>query len=385
MTSGLPVTTSGLSWADHERLPGLLPETNDHDTAGFFAAAAREDWRSAPAPPASTSSTRPAVCARCGGWDTVAVRGRGGAPLLLDAVEHQVHPAFPVPYTIVLVELDDFPGVRYVGQIPGRHALAVDTPMQVWFEEVADGVVIPNWVVADELNVCPTKTDTGPFDRGSFSLKIHPILESADVAAQMVALAEAAEAAGFDGVTISEHHGNYPMYMGQPMLACNWMLAATNALWAAPCPTLLPLRNPRLVAEELAWTAMRFPGRIALGIASGYYEDDFRAVDVPFEDRSARFVVAIEELVKSLSPTGPLADDPAVRSWPAHGGPIVSAVNSHTAARRAATNGLGILIPGHGSLDALARRIAAYRDAGGAGPVVLTKRIWIGTPPGGRG
>ena len=49
-------------------------------------------------------------------------------------VEHQVHPAYPVPYTIVLVELDDEPGVRLIGYLPGAPELTEGQPMQVWFE-----------------------------------------------------------------------------------------------------------------------------------------------------------------------------------------------------------------------------------------------------------
>ena len=44
--------------------------------------------------------------------------------------EHQVHPGFPVPYTIVLVELDEVPGVRLVGHLPDARDLTMGMPMQ---------------------------------------------------------------------------------------------------------------------------------------------------------------------------------------------------------------------------------------------------------------
>ena len=59
--------------------------------------------------------------------------------------EHQVHPAYPVPYTIVLVELDDHPGVRFVGHLAGAPQLTDGQPMRVWFEQLDDGVVLPQW------------------------------------------------------------------------------------------------------------------------------------------------------------------------------------------------------------------------------------------------
>jgi DUF35 OB-fold domain, acyl-CoA-associated len=61
-------------------------------------------------------------------------------------VEHQVHPAYPVPYTVVLVQLDDV-AARLIGRLPGRPDLAPGQPMQVWFEEL-DGAVLPQWAPA---------------------------------------------------------------------------------------------------------------------------------------------------------------------------------------------------------------------------------------------
>jgi uncharacterized protein len=50
-----------------------------------------------------------------------------------------------VPYTIVLVELDDHPGVRFVGYLAGAPQLTDGQPMRVWFEQLDDGVVLPQW------------------------------------------------------------------------------------------------------------------------------------------------------------------------------------------------------------------------------------------------
>jgi uncharacterized OB-fold protein len=69
-------------------------------------------------------------------------------------VRHQVHPAYPVPYTIVLVDLCDVPGTRLVGRIDGAAELRAGAAMAVWFEEMGeiDGrrVVVPNWRLAHE-------------------------------------------------------------------------------------------------------------------------------------------------------------------------------------------------------------------------------------------
>jgi uncharacterized OB-fold protein len=51
-----------------------------------------------------------------------------------------------VPYTIVLVELEDVPEARLVGYLPGRPELAAGMPMRAWFEPVDDdGTRLPQW------------------------------------------------------------------------------------------------------------------------------------------------------------------------------------------------------------------------------------------------
>jgi alkanesulfonate monooxygenase SsuD/methylene tetrahydromethanopterin reductase-like flavin-dependent oxidoreductase (luciferase family) len=85
----------------------------------------------------------------------------------------------------------------------------------------------------------------------------------------------AAERVGFSGVTVSEHHAGFPRYVPQPLLVSNWLLGVTRSLWSGPCPCLLHLRSPVLVAKELAWTAARYPGRLGVPLASGFAESDY--------------------------------------------------------------------------------------------------------------
>jgi uncharacterized OB-fold protein len=87
-----------------------------------------------------------AHCHACGSWDTRWDSVSGRATLYSwTVVNHQVHPAFPVPYTIVLVDLDDHPGVRFVGHLAGAPDLSAGQAMRVRFEELEDGTVLPDW------------------------------------------------------------------------------------------------------------------------------------------------------------------------------------------------------------------------------------------------
>ena len=123
-----------------------LPVTDDIDTAGFFEAASRGELAIRVCNACAAVLHAPtAYCASCGGWDTDWRPVTGAATLYSwTIVEHQTHPAFPVPYTLVLVTLSDAP-VRLVGHLPGRPDLTPGQPMRVRFDRRNDGTVVPDW------------------------------------------------------------------------------------------------------------------------------------------------------------------------------------------------------------------------------------------------
>ena len=157
---------------------------------------------------------------------------------------------------------------------------------------------------------------SSPLGSGSISLRLYPHdLPPADIVTELRAQASMAEEAGFDGVMTSEHHGGVPNYLPNPLLAASWALEVTERLWAAPCPTLLPLRAATHVVEDLAWTAQRFPGRVGVGFASGAFERDFELAGVPFGEMVPRFASSLAIVARALAgaPDEPLAADPADR------------------------------------------------------------------------
>jgi alkanesulfonate monooxygenase SsuD/methylene tetrahydromethanopterin reductase-like flavin-dependent oxidoreductase (luciferase family) len=216
------------------------------------------------------------------------------------------------------------------------------------------------------------------------SLRLYPHdLPPAKVVTELMAQAGLAEAAGFDGVMTSEHHGGFPNYLPNPLLAATWALEATERAWAAPCPLLLPLRPVGQVVEDLAWTAQRFPGRVGAGFAAGALADDFVVSDVPFEEMRERFRAALPVAVAGLRghARGPLAVDPAVAALQADPVPLVSAAQSPAAARRAGALGIGLLFDSLISTERAAEVSAVHRDAGGGGSRILIRRVWVGPPP----
>jgi alkanesulfonate monooxygenase SsuD/methylene tetrahydromethanopterin reductase-like flavin-dependent oxidoreductase (luciferase family) len=224
-----------------------------------------------------------------------------------------------------------------------------------------------------------------PFAPGSVSLRLYPHLDlaAAQIVEELRVQAALAAAHGFDGVMTSEHHGGFAGYLPNPLQAAGWLLEAMPVGWAAACPLLLTLRPPALVAEEVAWLAARFPGRVGLGVAAGALRDDFDVMGLPAGDLAARYAPALEEVARLLrgADLGLLKGDPALADCAERPVPLVSAASSVTAARRAARLGVGILLDSLSTAGRARELIDSYRGAGGEGRCILIRRAWIGALP----
>lgn len=106
------------------------------DGREFFKAAAEGELRLLRCRKCSTFLHLPrALCRECASTDLEwTVLPGTGRVYSWTVIEHQVHPAFPTPYTVVLVEIDGAPGVRLPAHIAGAEPIAIGDPMQVWFE-----------------------------------------------------------------------------------------------------------------------------------------------------------------------------------------------------------------------------------------------------------
>ena len=230
----------------------------------------------------------------------------------------------------------------------------------------------------------PDSLRARPFGRGSVSLGLHPDsgLSAHDQVEGLLAQAAEAESVGFDGVTVSEHHNGFPGYLPDPLLMSSWILGATQRVWSGPAPTLLGLRNPLLLAEQLAWTAARFPLRFGAVVAPGYVRSDFEHIDVPFDDRLSRFQANVDTMVGALGLSGEatVSADAALAGWRNSAAPLLVAANSRSGVRRAAARGLGVMFPGGEGGGRLGLLAEHYRESGGCGPVVWTRSVWLGRP-----
>lgn len=118
------------------------------------------------------------------------------------------------------------------------------------------------------------------------------------------AVAAAAEEAGFAGVAFSEHPAPPQSWRLDgaghdeldPFLALTAAACATAGLRLLTFLTVLPYRNPFLLAKTAATLDRLSGGRLVLGVGTGYLEEEFAALGVDHTERNALFDEALEVL-----------------------------------------------------------------------------------------
>jgi alkanesulfonate monooxygenase SsuD/methylene tetrahydromethanopterin reductase-like flavin-dependent oxidoreductase (luciferase family) len=187
---------------------------------------------------------------------------------------------------------------------------------------------------------------------------------------------------GFEGVGLSEHHAGFPGYLPAPLLAGATLLADLPRGFYAALPVILPLRQAPLVVEEAAWLDAIFPGRVVLGLAAGYQEEDFEPFGVPFAERFPRFRRQFEEVAIALrgeSAVEGLRRDPALRQAAGRVG-LVMATRGRRNARLAARLGAAVT-PTQLTVEGYRDLFGVYRAAGGRAARVVQRWVFLGDPP----
>lgn len=217
-----------------------------------------------------------------------------------------------------------------------------------------------------------------------------------------IAVAQAAEAGGFDSLWAVEHvvvpsgyESQYPydpsgkmaggaevFDLPDPLIWLTWAAAHTERIKLATGVLVLPQRNAVVTAKEIATLDHLSRGRVVLGVGVGWLAEEFAALGVPFNERGARMDEYIDVLRELWSPSGHPEqstvggrfvsfDRCIMRPRPAHGTvPIVIGGHSPAAARRAGRRGDGFF-PGGGTNEELAELFAIVRaeaEAAGRDP-----------------
>ncbi len=206
-------------------------------------------------------------------------------------------------------------------------------------------------------------------------------------------LAQAAEAAGYDSMTIAdslcypkESDSVYPYTEDgsrefledkafiEPFVLMSAMAAATQRLRFTPFVLKLPVRPPVLVAKQASSLAYISGNRLGLGVGVSPWREDFAVTQVPWERRGKRMNEAID-IVRGLMTGeyfeyhGEIFDLDPVKICPAPTEPVPILVGGHSEAalRRAARQGDGWMHAGGDAeeLDRLLERLHELRVAEG--------------------
>ena len=227
-----------------------------------------------------------------------------------------------------------------------------------------------------------------------------------------VAIAQAAEAGGFETLWTVEHvvvpsgyESPYPydpsgkmagglevFDLPDPLMWLAYVAGRTDRIRLGTGVLVLPQRNVVVTAKEIATLDHLSGGRVTLGVGAGWLAEEFAALGVPFDERGKRLDEYIDVLRELWSP----AADPEkssvagrfvtfadciMRPRPANGTvPIVIGGHSEAAAKRAGRLGDGFF-PSIGSqVDTVPLFDVVRRTAEAAGRDPKSIEIMAGCP-----
>jgi probable non-F420 flavinoid oxidoreductase len=207
--------------------------------------------------------------------------------------------------------------------------------------------------------------------------------------ADLLAAVVAAERAGFDAAMCSDHFSPWSARQGQSAFAWSWLGAALQATNLSFGVVSAPGQryHPAIIAQAIGTLGAMYPGRFWAALGTGEYSNE-HITGGPWprkEVRNARLrecVDVIRDLLagEEVTRDGLVTVDRA-RLWtrPPEPLPLIGAAVSTETAAWCAQWADG-LVTVNAPEDKLRAMIAAYRDAGGRGPVCLQVHLsWAPT------
>jgi len=113
---------------------------------------------------------------------------------------------------------------------------------------------------------------------------------------ETVDMVRLAETVGFDAAWVSEHHGASDGYLPSLLPLLGAFAAATDRIELGTGVVLAPLHDPIRLAEDAAVIDNLCDGRLLLGLAMGWREEEFRMLRIPFAQRRIRLEETVEIL-----------------------------------------------------------------------------------------
>ena len=183
----------------------------------------------------------------------------------------------------------------------------------------------------------------------------------------LAGIAKAAEAIGLHGIWFGDrtvyavdyesggpdHKDKLPWNIASPqnegIVNLTWVLAATTRLRAGVSVMILPLRNPVVLARQVATIDHLSKGRLNFGVGLGGIPEEFNAIGVPWERRGAR----MDEYLRAMRTLW-------TEEKPSFAGEFTSFPEVYCNPKPVQKGGPPIYIGGHS--EAAYRRVARYAD-----------------------
>jgi alkanesulfonate monooxygenase SsuD/methylene tetrahydromethanopterin reductase-like flavin-dependent oxidoreductase (luciferase family) len=200
-----------------------------------------------------------------------------------------------------------------------------------------------------------------------------PDLDSGQGFREYVDYCVEAEALGYTGIFVVEHHFTGYGQVSASLNLMTWVAARTTTFRVGTAVIVVPWHNPVLLAEQAATVDLLSGGRLDFGIGKGYRHPEFKSFCIPMEEADARFEEGLKVILKAWTSESrfshhgrfwhfedivvepPTAQKPHPPIWMAAGNP--------DSIRKVAERGYRLLLDQHASMALTIERFNIYKAA----------------------
>ena len=201
-----------------------------------------------------------------------------------------------------------------------------------------------------------------------------------------------AEALGYHGCFLTEHHFTGWGQVSAPLHLLSWLAARTTTLRLGTAVMVLAWHNPMLLIEQAATVDVLSGGRLDLGIGRGYRHNEFQGFAMDADEAEARFTESLSIMTRAWTSRerfsyhgrfwrfdNVILEPPPLQS--PHP-PLWVSAGRDASIRVAAERGLRLLLDQFTPVDLIAHRIETYRRAAGdrfdPSMIAVARDVYIG-------
>src|SRR4051794_19464380 len=189
-----------------------------------------------------------------------------------------------------------------------------------------------------------------------------------------------AEALGFHGSFVTEHHFTKIGQISATLNPLTWIAARTTTLRLGTAVIILPWHNPVLLAEQAATLDLLSGGRLDFGVGKGYRYNEFAGFCLPMEEADSRFEESLEVITKAFTSETPFSHrgkywqfdnivvEPPTAQKPHP--PFWMGAGSPASVHQVAARGYNMLLGQHSLAEEILEQLAQFRaevEASGRG------------------